>query len=44
MSHTDYVQTVPVGYTSCVSDSARYNMLGDGWTVDVIAHILKGLL
>lgn len=38
------LQTVPVGYTSCVSDSQRYKMLGNGWTVDVISHILKGLL
>lgn len=36
------LQTVPVGYTSCVSDSQRYKMLGNGWTVDVISHILKG--
>lgn len=36
-------QTVPVGYTSSVSDSQRYKMLGNGWTVDVIAHILKGI-
>lgn len=39
----EILQTVPVGYTEGVSDSQRYNMLGDGWTVDVIAHILKGL-
>lgn len=37
------LQTVPVGYTSSVSDSQRYKMLGNGWTVDVIAHILKGI-
>lgn len=37
------LQTVPVGYTSCVSDSQRYKMLGNGWTVDVIAHIFDGL-
>lgn len=37
------LQTVPVGYTSCVSDSQRYKMLGNGWTVDVIAHIFKSL-
>ena len=37
------LQTVPEGYTSCVSDSQRYNMLGDGWTIKVIEHILKGL-
>lgn len=38
------LQTVPEGYTSCVSDTHRYNMLGDGWTIDVITHILKGLI
>lgn len=37
------LQTVPDNYTSCVSDSQRYKMLGNGWTVDVIAHIFKGL-
>lgn len=37
------LQTVPDGYTSCVSDTQRYKMLGNGWTVDVIAHIFGGL-
>ena len=37
------LQTVPEGYTEGVSDSQRYNMLGDGWTVDVIAHIFSYL-
>jgi DNA (cytosine-5)-methyltransferase 3A len=37
------LQTVPDDYTSVVSDSSRYKMLGNGWTVDVIAHILKGI-
>lgn len=37
------LQTVPDSYTSCVSDTQRYKMLGNGWTVNVIAHILKGL-
>ena len=37
------LQTVPDGYTSCVSDTQRYKMLGNGWTVDVIAHIFQGL-
>ena len=36
-------QTVPVGYTKCLSKSQAYDVLGDGWTVDVIAHIFKGL-
>ena len=35
------LQTVPENYTSMVSDSQRYNLLGNGWTVDVIAHILS---
>lgn len=34
-------QTVPDNYTECVSNTQRYKMLGNGWTVDVIAHILK---
>lgn len=38
------LQTVPVGYTSVVSDTQGIKMLGNGWTVDVIAHIFKGLL
>lgn len=37
------LQTVPDNYTSCISDSQRYKCLGNGWTVDVIAHILKSI-
>ena len=37
------LQTVPDRYTEGVSDTHRYAMLGNGWTVDVIAHIFKGL-
>lgn len=37
------LQTVPVGYTAGVADAQRYKMLGNGWTVDVIAHIFKSL-
>lgn len=37
------LQTLPDNYTACVSDGARYKALGNGWTVDVIAHIFKGL-
>lgn len=36
-------QTVPEGYTSCLSRNQAANVLGDGWTVDVIAHILSFL-
>lgn len=35
------LQTVPDNYTACVSNTQRYKMLGNGWTVDVIAHILS---
>jgi site-specific DNA-cytosine methylase len=35
------LQTVPDNYTNHVSDTQRYKMLGNGWTVDIIAHILK---
>lgn len=38
------LQTVPDNYTKCVSDTQRYKMLGNGWTVDVIAHIFGSLL
>ena len=37
------LQTVPEGYTNHVSNTQRYRMLGNGWTVDVVAHILKGM-
>lgn len=37
------LQTVPDNYTKAegLRDSHRYKMLGNGWTVDVIAHILQ---
>lgn len=35
------LQTVPDNYTAIVSDTQRYKMLGNGWTVDVIAWILS---
>lgn len=38
------LQNVPDNYTAGVSDGQRYNMLGNGWTVDVIAHILSGIV
>jgi len=37
------LQTVPDNYTSIVSNSARYKMLGNGWTVDVITHIFNNI-
>ena len=35
------LQTLPDNYTEGVSDSQRYKMLGNGWTVDVISYIFK---
>lgn len=39
------LQTLPDGYTKVdrVSNTQRYKCIGNGWTVDVIAHIFKGL-
>lgn len=38
------LQTLPDGYTSGVSDAQRYKALGNGWTAEVIIHILNGVL
>jgi len=37
------LQTVPNNYTNHVSNSQRYKMLGNGWTIEVIAHILQNM-
>jgi len=37
------LQTVPDNYTNIVSDSQRYKMLGNGWTVDIICSIFSSL-
>lgn len=37
------LQTLPDNYTEGISNTQRYKAIGNGWTVDVIAHILKGL-
>lgn len=37
------LQTIPDNYTEGVSNTQRYKMLGNGWTVDVIAHIFRSL-
>ena len=36
-----HLQTVPEEYVFPVSNSQAYKMLGNGWTVDVIAHIMS---
>lgn len=35
------LQTVPDDYTNCVSNTQRYKMLGNGWTIDMICFILS---
>lgn len=35
------LQGVPDGYTSCVSNSQAYKMLGNGWQIDTIEHIFS---
>ena len=35
------LQTIPCDWTSMLSNTQRYKSIGNGWTIDVIAHILK---
>ncbi len=42
-TEAERLQTIPYNYTVCVSDSQAIKMLGNGWTVDVIAHIFKNI-
>lgn len=37
------LQTLPDNYTEGISNTQRYKCIGNGWTADVIAHILKHL-
>jgi site-specific DNA-cytosine methylase len=37
------LQTVPDNYTNHVSNTQRYKMLGNGWTIEVIAHIFENM-
>ena len=37
------LQTIPDNYSSIVSNTQRFNLLGNGWTVDVITHIFKNM-
>lgn len=44
VSECKRLQTVPEWYEFPVSDTQVYKMLGNGWTVDVIAHLIKATL
>lgn len=39
----EFLQTVPRGYTNVpgITDNQKFNMLGNGWTIEVIKHILS---
>lgn len=39
----EQAQTLPLGYTDMLSYRQMQDVCGDGWTIDVIAHIFKGL-
>jgi DNA (cytosine-5)-methyltransferase 3A len=44
LEEMEKLQTLPTGYTEGVADRARVKAIGNGWTVDVISHILGGEL
>lgn len=39
----EVLQTLPKGYTKAIAEGQRHKAIGNGWTVDVIAHILKNI-
>lgn len=43
ITECERLQGVPEGYTKASPQGQRYKMLGNGWTVDVIAHIFQGI-
>lgn len=44
INELEKLQTLPINYTKCLDNlAARKKAIGNGWTVDVIVHILKGL-
>lgn len=43
IGEAEKLQTLPLGYTSCIKESERFKCIGNGWTVDVIAHIFSFL-
>lgn len=43
VSGAEKLQTLPVGYTKAIKPEKGISVCGNGWTVDVIAHIFKGL-
>lgn len=44
INELEKLQTLPLGYTDNIKLKKRMKAIGNGWTVDVIAHILKGIV
>ena len=44
INELEKLQTLPVGYTDGVNERQRMSAIGNGWTVDVIAHILENMV
>lgn len=43
VDEAERLMSIPVGYTSAVKKTRAHKLIGNAWTVDVIAHILKGM-
>jgi DNA (cytosine-5)-methyltransferase 3A len=43
VTEAEKLQTLPVGYCSMLSELEAFDVIGNAWTVDVVAHILKGV-
>ena len=43
LTESERLQTLPDGYTEGVSNTQRYKMISNGWTIDIIAHFFEGL-
>jgi DNA (cytosine-5)-methyltransferase 3A len=41
ISEYEQLQNLPVGYTTGISDNKRKHAIGNGWTVDIVAHIFS---
>lgn len=44
INELEKLQGLPIGYTNHVSDRNRIKAIGNGWTIDVIEHILRNLV
>lgn len=41
INEIEKLQTLPIGYTNILEEPKRKKAIGNGWTVDIIVHILK---